>query len=210
MKAPVSEEFTALLILVLQPGLREIVACGSRCATVRGYETTPQISVMVNSHNLFCWCGGYFNQSNETSRAHLQLDLALDVLSLYMRDLMRLRGDIWDCLDDCQAVWWQTYPARQLIPELPRFCRCVEKTKQLGDRDCQTKEARKLEYQSRKRSPPIKGEGGSVQNRHMLAKNLACSTCILFIYWLFIWQQWLAYTQVWWPRGVSFAAGGSI
>lgn len=103
-----------------------------------------------------CWCGGYFNQSNETSRAHLQLDLALDVLSLYMRDLMRHRGDIWDCLDDCQAVWWQTYPARQLIPKFPRFCRCVEETKQLGKRACRTKEARKLEYQSRKRSPPWK------------------------------------------------------
>lgn len=52
MKAPVSEEFTALLILVLQPGEKEIVSCGSRCATVRGYEMTLQISVMVTSHNL--------------------------------------------------------------------------------------------------------------------------------------------------------------
>lgn len=73
----------------------------------------------------------HFNQSNGTSRAHLQLD----VLDDQMKDLMRLDGDIQDCLDDCKAVWWQTwlvpYSVTLFIPTISCGCHsCVQKTMQ--------------------------------------------------------------------------------
>lgn len=161
----------------------------------------------------FCWCSWYFNQSSETSRADLQLNLRLDVLSVWIK---RSDETSWrhsglfrrppGCLMT-DVPWSRNTPAatdvwrnsRQMLGE-----RALELL--INRVSWRTIETRKMEEPSGKLTP-VKGEGGSVQNRCKVAKSLHVVR-IVFIYWLFMWQQWLAYTQVWWPQSDSFAAGG--
>lgn len=102
--------------LVLGSGQKETVGLDVQPSmNAKGCQRSGWCSVLLMWH-WFCWCHWYFNQSSETSRADLQLDLRLDVLRVWMKAAMRLHGDIQGCLDDCPPVWWQTYP--KILPPL--------------------------------------------------------------------------------------------